>query len=186
MENNDDIRETLANNFPSNSKSQKPKADSSKIPEGKKVEKGCYRDRSSGKKRGFGKKMAETFLEDNTRSVGDYVFHDVLIPAAKSMICDIVGWGGFAEMLLFGSVRGGSRSPSKADVGRSPVTIRHITARHQKTLEIAEERYLVLVELATTLTRLFSRIEEKLRMFFPIWLILQSTTGRQRSLTCMT
>ena len=105
MENNDDIRETLANNFPSNSKSQKPKADSSKIPEGKKVEK-VVTGSVKRQKRGFGKKMAETFLEDNTRSVGDYVFHDVLIPAAKSMICDIVGWGGFAEMLLFGSVRG--------------------------------------------------------------------------------
>ena len=116
MENNDDIRETLANNFPSNSKSQKPKVDSSKIPEGKKVEK-VVTGSVKRQKRGFGKKMAETFLEDNTRSVGEYVFHDVLIPAAKSMICDIVGWGGFAEMLLFGSVRGGSRSPRQGGRG---------------------------------------------------------------------
>lgn len=101
--------ETLADNFPSNSKSQKAKSNTEKKPEERKVEK-VVTGKVKRQKRGFGKKMAETFLEDNTRSVGDYVFHDVLIPAAKSMICDIVGWGGFAEMLLFGSVRGGSRT----------------------------------------------------------------------------
>lgn len=101
--------ETLADNFPSNSKSQKVKTTSEKTPEEKKVEKVVI-GKVKRQKRSFGKKMAETFLEDNTRSVGDYVFHDVLIPAAKSMICDIIGWGGFAEMLLFGSVKGGSRT----------------------------------------------------------------------------
>lgn len=119
MENND-IRETLADNFPSNSKVQKAKTVSGKKPEEKKVEK-VVTGAVKRQKRGFGKKIAETFLEDNTRSVGDYVFHDVLIPAAKSMICDIVGWGGFAEMLLFGSVRGGGSSRTRQN-GRGSFT----------------------------------------------------------------
>jgi hypothetical protein len=107
MEKNEVTRETLASTFPTNSKSQKAKSDTEKLPEDKKIEK-VVTGKVKKQKRGFGKKLAETFLEDNTKSVGDYVFHDVLIPAAKSMVCDIVGWGGFAEMLLFGSVRGGS------------------------------------------------------------------------------
>lgn len=57
-------------------------------------------------KKSLGKKFAELFLGDDTRSVGEYILHDVLIQAAKSMICDMVGWGGAAEMILFGEKRG--------------------------------------------------------------------------------
>ena len=101
-------KEQLKNTFPSNSKSakrepqQQPKVEDRKL---EKVVTGVVKKQ----KRGLGKRIAETFLEDNTKSVGSYIFHDVLIPAAKSMICDMVGWGGFAEILLFGDKRGGAR-----------------------------------------------------------------------------
>ncbi len=62
------------------------------------------------KKPSLGRRLTESFLEDTTKSVGSYIVHDVLIPAAKSMVCDIVGWGGFAEMLLFGGIGGGRRT----------------------------------------------------------------------------
>ena len=56
------------------------------------------------KKKSFGKKMAGVFLEDDTKSVWQYLLYDVLIPAAKSTISDMVSSG--VEMLLFGSTRG--------------------------------------------------------------------------------
>lgn len=70
------------------------------------------------KKKSFGKKLAGIFLEDSTKSVGGYLVNDVLIPAGKNLICDIVGWGGFAEMLLWGEKRGGR---TRREGGRSTV-----------------------------------------------------------------
>jgi hypothetical protein len=50
--------------------------------------------------RSFSQKVSETFFGDDTRSVMDYILHDVLIPAMKSTLSDMVGGG--IEMLLFG------------------------------------------------------------------------------------
>lgn len=111
MEN--DEREQLKNSFPSNSKLTKqgiPRVSQ----ENKKVEK-VVTGLVKTQKRGFRKKMADIFLEDDTKSVGSYIFNDVLIPAAKSMISDMVGGG--IEMLLFGDRRG--RNTSRRDSGRS-------------------------------------------------------------------
>lgn len=73
------------------------------------------------KKKTFGEKVAETFFGDDTRSVGDYLLHDILIPAMKSTLSDIVGGG--IEMLLFGErSRGGyTRSTIYRDRNRSYV-----------------------------------------------------------------
>ncbi len=106
MENNDE-REQLKRTFPSNSKTvrqdiQQPNPEDRKL---EKVIKGTVKKQ----KRGLGKRLAELFIEDDTKTVGGYMFYDVLIPAAKTMICDIIGWGGFAERLLFSdrrSIRG--------------------------------------------------------------------------------
>ena len=100
-------KEMLRDNYPSNSKTKRindtaPVAAETKRPKMERVVTGPVKTR----KRPLGKRLAETFLEDDGKSVGTYIFNDVLIPAGKSLICDIVGWGGFAEMLLFGSVRG--------------------------------------------------------------------------------
>ena len=60
-------------------------------------------------KKSLGQKFSEAFLGDDARSVGDYILHDVLIPAAKSTLSDMVGGG--IEMLLFGERRSrGGRS----------------------------------------------------------------------------
>lgn len=107
-----DEKEIFKESFPSNSKSKKVErvtVGDVKQVQTKKVEKvvvGAVKQQ----KKGLGKKMAELLLEDDTKSVGSYIFHDVLIPAGKSMICDIVGWGGFAEMMLFGDRRGSRNS----------------------------------------------------------------------------
>lgn len=97
MQNKDQLNE----NFPSNSNSIKKE-------EKKKPEK-IIKGSAVQQKKSFGKRLLDIFIEDDTRSVGDYIAHDVLIPAAKALICDIVGWGGFAEMILFGGSKGGSR-----------------------------------------------------------------------------
>lgn len=110
--------------FPSNSKTKRveQRAAINETPT-RKVEK-IIVGTAKTQKRTFGKKLASIFLEDDTKSVGSYIFHDVLIPAGKSMICDIVGWGGFAEMMLFGDRRSGrtnSSSSIRRDGGRSVV-----------------------------------------------------------------
>lgn len=94
------VRESLE--FPSNSIKEKEetrkKLDS--VVKGKVIE----------KKKTFGDKVMETFFGDDTKSVGDYILHDILIPALKSTLSDAVGGG--IEMLLFGERRGSSRSGS--------------------------------------------------------------------------
>lgn len=117
-------KEIISESFPSNSKTKKleqqtvvDKTATRKV--GKVIVGGV-----KTQKRSFGKKMADIFLEDDTRSVGSYIVHDVLIPAGKAMICDIVGWGGFAEMMLFGdrrSNRGGGQSSIRRGVGNQPI-----------------------------------------------------------------
>lgn len=56
------------------------------------------------KKKGFGKKFAEVFIGDDVTSVSSYILYDVLIPAAKSTLSDMVSGG--IEMLLFGEAKG--------------------------------------------------------------------------------
>ena len=53
------------------------------------------------KKKSIGRQLSETFLEDDARSVGDHLFWDILIPAAKNLVSDMVTnaidmffWGG--------------------------------------------------------------------------------------------
>lgn len=71
-------------------------------------------------KKTLGKKFSESFFGDESRNVVDFVIHDVLIHAAKTMICDMVGWGGAAEMFLFGEKNG--RRTTKRNDGRNNYT----------------------------------------------------------------
>ena len=106
MDNND--KEQLRDNFPSNSKVARVNTQPRPVKtEERKLEKvitGSVRKQ----KRSFSKKLAETFLEDDTKSVGSYILHDVLVPAAKALVSDMIGGG--IEMLLFGERRGRSSS----------------------------------------------------------------------------
>jgi len=113
----DDTKEMLKDIYPSNSKIPKVEKtiDSAKIPKVEKVITGVVKKQ----KRSLGKKLAETFLEDDSKNVGAYILHDVLIPAAKSMISDMVGGG--IEMLLFGERRGRGSSSIRRDGSKSTV-----------------------------------------------------------------
>ena len=69
-------------------------------------------------KKGFFKKFAEVFVGDDVTSVTSYIFYDVLIPAAKSTLSDMVSGG--IEMLLFGDSNRSSRI--RRDKGVSKVS----------------------------------------------------------------
>lgn len=64
------------------------------------------------KKRNFLRSLSENFLGDTGQSVGEYILFDVLIPAAKSTISDIVTNG--IEMILYGEPRRNKRGGTKA------------------------------------------------------------------------
>lgn len=70
------------------------------------------------KKKSFLQRMGETFLGEDTGNVGQYIIGEVLIPAAKSTIQDMVSGG--IEMLLFGE--SGGRSRSRRDRGKTVVS----------------------------------------------------------------
>lgn len=81
--------------FPSNShrsriEKEEPKKVITKVTSGKVVK----------KKKTFWRRMTDTLFGEDVESVSSYVIHDVLIPAAKNTLSDIVTGG--IEMLLFG------------------------------------------------------------------------------------
>jgi hypothetical protein len=59
------------------------------------------------RKKPLGKKLAETFVGGDAKSVWGYVAFDVLIPAAKDMFADAVSQG--VERMIFGEARSYSR-----------------------------------------------------------------------------
>lgn len=62
------------------------------------------------RKQSLGTRFAENFLGGDANSVGEYIFQDVLIPALKSMVSDMVTGG--IEMFLFGDRQSSSRGSS--------------------------------------------------------------------------
>lgn len=110
-------------NYPANSKSKN-------VTEEKKVEK-VIKGSVVKRKKSASKKVFESFVGEDVDTVMSYIVHDVLIPAAKNTITDMVQGG--IEMLLFGERQGsrtrrdgnksyvnyGSYSGSKRDSGRN-------------------------------------------------------------------
>lgn len=106
----------LKKEYPGNSLSQKDKQkETSEVKEKKvvKVVKGGVVKR----KKSFGKRIVETFVGEDIDNVGQYIIHDVLVPATKNMLSDMVQGG--IEMMLFGERKG---SRTKRDGNRSYVS----------------------------------------------------------------
>lgn len=59
------------------------------------------------RKKPLGKRFAETFLGGDARGVGSYIMLDVLIPAARDMLTDVVIQG--VERMVYGDVRSSTR-----------------------------------------------------------------------------
>lgn len=84
------------------------------------------------KKKSFIENLSQTFLGEDSRSVGTYVLWDVLIPAAKNTIQEMVSTG--IEMLLFGEARSSSRRRDR-ERGRSTTSYGsyyHSSARNER------------------------------------------------------
>ena len=81
------------------------------VPE-KKVEKVVKGEVKIRKKSGFSK-LVDTFISEDASNVGSYVLMDVLVPAVKKAISDIVKDG--IDMFLYGGRSGGSSSHSTVD-----------------------------------------------------------------------
>ena len=81
------------------------------------------------RKKSIGKKFSEAFIgeESDKTNVVDYILYDVLVPAAKNTISDMVVGG--IEMLLFGERRGRSMS---RDHGRSYVNYSNYSRREEE------------------------------------------------------
>lgn len=95
--------------YPANDGSEKPTTDYNKASEKEetKTSEKVISGQATRKKKGLGKKFAETFIADDAGSVGEYVIFDVLVPAMKDTLYDIVA--NTVSMFLFG---GGARRPS--------------------------------------------------------------------------
>lgn len=96
-------------NYPSNShKAREEVAE-------KKVEKVVSGKTSTKKKSGI-RKLSDTFLSEDVSNVKSYIFSEVLLPAAKKLVSDIVTNG--ANMLLYGEIKNKKGNSSKVSYSR--------------------------------------------------------------------
>lgn len=124
-----------------------------KTPSDKNVEK-VISGTAVTRKKGLGRKIAETFTGDDAHSVGQYILFEVIIPAAKSMISDAASQG--VERMLFGdssrrpssSSYGSGRtnytaytksySPNREDRGTGPDSARYMSSKARATHDFSE------------------------------------------------
>ena len=86
----------MAEEYPSNS--NRSKQDAPAVPE-KKVQT-VVSGGAKTRKKSEAKKLADTFISEDAGNVKNYILGDVLIPAIKKAVCDIVTNG--IEMILYG------------------------------------------------------------------------------------
>ena len=115
-----DGSKTVNMNCPSNShKTRIEKKEEKKV---EKVVKGTVIIR----KKSWTKRFMESFIGNDINSVGGYILYDVLIPAAKSTIADMVKGG--IEMLMYPDRKGSNMS---RDRGRSFVSYNNYSSNRQ-------------------------------------------------------
>lgn len=103
--------------FPSNSHKSKE----TEVIREKRVTEKVIKGKVKQKKPSLGKRISESVLEDSSSNVMNYILWDVLIPAAKNTISDIIKGG--LDMMLFGE--GGTPSSRvQRERGRSYVSYR--------------------------------------------------------------
>lgn len=117
MEESKYSRSSLDNMIPNNSDKARQGKDPKKI-EGRQKLAPVVKGKVTKQKKSIWRRFKESIVGDDTRSVGDYIIHDVLVPAFKSTVSDMVGGG--IEMLLFGERRG--RPNTVRDRGRTYVS----------------------------------------------------------------
>lgn len=63
------------------------------------------------KKKPWNKRFMESFVEGDGKSVGSYIWFDILLPAAKDTVADVFSQG--IERMLWGETRSTSRRPHR-------------------------------------------------------------------------
>jgi len=94
-----------------NSNKAKSEAEQQKS-SGKKVEK-VVKGSAKAKKKSEIRKIADAFIQTDARTVGDYIFGEVLVPAIKKTFADIVN--NSLDMFLWGKGGSGRRSRGNAE-----------------------------------------------------------------------
>lgn len=97
------------------------------------------RVRAVRKKRSFTQSIAQAFVGEDTKNVGSYILNDVLIPAAKNLIQEMVTSG--IEMFLFGET--GGRKSRDRDRGRSVINYSSFSRRdrEERRRPVAKDRF---------------------------------------------
>ena len=86
-------------NYSSNSKAVKPSGEVERPPIAQVVESGTTKER----KKSVGRRFREQFAGDDAKTVGQVLLFDVVVPATKNLLFDLVREG--AQRLLFGGSR---------------------------------------------------------------------------------
>lgn len=133
---------TIKSSFPSNS--HKEKIEGKKEDVDKKITK-VISGTVVQKKKSLGKRFMETFVNDDITNIKSYVFHDVLIPAAKDTISDIVQGitdtiQGSIDVTLFGETRRRGSSRNKRDSGRGYVSYNNYSSSRDKDKDRKDSR----------------------------------------------
>jgi len=103
--------------YPPNSrKSREPKVEST-LPEPEKRAEKVVEGEVVRRKKPLGRRFTETFFSGSGRGVVSYIVLDVLLPAAKDTIADVVSQG--IERMLFGEARSTSRRTGARSPGSS-------------------------------------------------------------------
>lgn len=98
-----DVEEVIEiEKLPSNSHKSKERStlDGGHISKETKKIKKVAKGKVTHKKKPLGKRIASTIVGEDTQNVGQYILYDVLVPAFKDLISDMVTGG--IQMLLFG------------------------------------------------------------------------------------
>jgi hypothetical protein len=72
------------------------------------------------RKKPLGKRISEMFIGGDSRTVGAYLLYDVLLPATKDTLADLMSQG--VERMLFGEVQSTSRRPGRRGSGQNYVS----------------------------------------------------------------
>lgn len=123
--------------------------------------------KATRKKRSLGKRFGDTFLSEDRGDVGEYLIFDVLIPAAKDTLTDLVGRG--LEMLLYGEARGsykrssGGRRTGHTDYSKYSQTERRrpqTTSRARKTMDFDDIVFDSRADAEKVLDYIIGRLED--------------------------
>lgn len=101
-------RERIPINYPSNSKVDRDKAASSDRPRPKPVVTNEVKERQ----RGLLGRVVKDFVQEDSRTLSEYIILEVMIPAAKNLVLDMLNKGG--ERMLYGISRPGVGRPGRA------------------------------------------------------------------------